>query len=155
LDKELNLDLGADASTFIVGRFAPGRPVMIVVPGAVFMREADKYVKKPAPDLKEITGTVRFKDGTENIFFFAGAAPETWGVTASGSLEKGRQMVTPDMGAGVYSEMVARLPADVLSALGAPAGTQKIGVVGFFDPRNSGNLYCWLPMQENDIGYVV
>jgi len=157
LDKEASFDLGENAGSFVVGKFAKGKPALVVVPGAIFYRDMDKYAKKDAPDLREITGSVRFKDGTENIFFFSGAAPDTWSVNLTGSplLEKGRQMVTPDMGGGVYAEMVARLPGEVLAGLGAPAGTQKIGIVGFFDPRSSGTLFAWLPIQENDIGYVV
>src|SRR5207248_10615416 len=54
LDKESTVELGQDAASFIVGRFAAGKPAMIVVPGSLFMRVDDKYVKKPAPELKEI-----------------------------------------------------------------------------------------------------
>ncbi len=157
LEKEDTLDLGDGAKGFVVGRFAKNRPAMVAVPGAIYYRDGDKYVRKAAPDLKEITGTVRFADGTEDIFFFAGGPPQTWTVDLTGDklLADGEQLVAPDQAAGVYSELVAHLPADTLAQLGAPEGTQKIGMVGFFDPRGANALYSVLPMQDKDGGHII
>lgn len=155
--KEASVDLGAGAKTFYVTRLTKGKPAQIISVGTVVYRDGAKYTKRNEAGLKEITGTVRFADGTENVFFFAGGPPDTFCLNDGPEkpVTKGGQLGPPDQSAGVYYDLVARLPKDLMAALGAPEATQKIGVVGFIDPRESGTLYSWLPVKEGEDFYLV
>src|SRR5947209_4437055 len=44
--KEMSVDLGPNATSFVAGRFSKGKPALIVVPGAVFLKEGDKLTRK-------------------------------------------------------------------------------------------------------------
>ena len=46
------LDLGR--ANFAVGNFAKGKPAMIVVPGALFYRDGEKYSQKEVADLEDL-----------------------------------------------------------------------------------------------------
>ena len=61
--KEADVELGKGASSFAAGQFAKGKPAVIVVPGAVFYRDGEKYTKKDAADIADVTGTASFING--------------------------------------------------------------------------------------------
>jgi hypothetical protein len=150
--EEASADLGDQGAKFVVGAFAKGKPAVVVVPGAIFYREGDSVKKKAVADLADITGTVKFTDGTENLFFFGGGQPDVYGVDlgADKPLVAGREMVEPSSGGGVYSSVVAHLPSEMLGGLGVPEQGQKAGLLGMFDPRNEGKLYAWIPWADKD-----
>jgi hypothetical protein len=150
--EEATADLGDQGSKFVVGNFAKGKPAVVAVPGAIFYRDGDSVKKKAVADLTDITGFVKFTDGTENFFFFGGGGqPDVYAldVNADKPLIAGREMVDPASGGGVYSNLVAHLPAEILGALGLPEQGQKSGIIGMFDPRNEGKLYVWVPWADN------
>ncbi len=146
-----------DASKFVVGTFAKGKPASIVVPGMVYYRDGDKFASKAAKDISNITGHVKFADGTENIFYFEGAAPEVYSVdpTADKPVSGGKEMVPPDQGAGVYSDITVHPPVELLAALGVPEEGQKTGVIGMFDPRAESKIYVWMVWNGKDGKNVV
>jgi hypothetical protein len=73
--EEATVALGAGADRFVVGHFVKGKPAQIVVPKGIFYREGDSYRKKELPELTEITGSVRFADGTETIYSMSPDGP--------------------------------------------------------------------------------
>jgi hypothetical protein len=151
--EEASAELGDQGPKFVVGAFAKGKPDIVAVPGAIYYRDGDTVKKKTVSDLADITGFVKFTDGTENFFFFGGAGqPDTYGVdlTAEKPLTAGREMVQPSEGGGVYANLVAHLPGEMLAGLGVPEQGQKAGIIGLFDPRNEGKLYAWIPWAEKD-----
>lgn len=151
--EDASVDLGESGPKFVVGLFAKGKPAVVVVPGAIYYRDGDSVKKKAATDLADITGTVRFTDGTENVFFFGGGGqPDTYGVDLANDkpLTAGREMVDPGSGGGVYASLVAHLPSEILGGLGVPEQGQKAGLIGLFDPRNEGKLYAWIPWADKD-----
>jgi hypothetical protein len=152
--EEASADLGDQGEKFVVGTFAKGKPAIVAVPGAIFYRDGDSVKKKAVADLTDITGTVRFVDGTENIFFFGGGGqPDVYAVDvdAEKPLLAGREMVDPASGGGVYSSIVAHLPGEILGALGVPEQGQKAGLIGLFDPRGEGKLYAWVPWNDKEV----
>lgn len=150
VEEEGAVELGEGAEKFTVGHFAKGKPAVIVVPGAVYYRDGDKYSKKAAADLTDITGNVRFTDGTENVFYFSGAQPDVYGVdlAADKPLTAGKEMVQPSDANGVYAEITIHPPVELLGLLGIPEQGQKTGVMGIFDPRSEGKVYIWVPWVE-------
>src|SRR5438477_104811 len=54
IEKAGTVELGKGVVNFAAGRFAKGKPGVIIVPGALFYKHGDKYVRKDAGDLKEI-----------------------------------------------------------------------------------------------------
>ena len=157
LVKEATIDLGPGAKYFVVGRLAKGKPAVVVAPGLIWYRDGDKYTKKVVDYLKEVTGLARFADGLECVFSFSGTGQESWTLDngIGKPLTEGRQLVPPEQGKGVYSELTARLSAEILANLGVPEGTQKIGVVGEVDARGNGNLYYWMPTRVGDDYFLV
>jgi len=158
LEKEEEVDLGKDAAQFVVGRFAKDKPALIVAPGVIFYRDGEKYARKEVADLSQITGSVKFTDGTENLFYFGGGGePDVWAVdlAADKPLTPGRQMVEPTQGGGTYGEMIGRVPPDVLAQFGLPEEATKSGIFGLYDPRSDNNLYALLPWLGADGSYVV
>jgi hypothetical protein len=149
---EDTIALGKGADKLVVGTFAKGKPAVIVVPGAVYYRNEGKYVKKEAPDLSTVTGTMFFKNGTQNFFVYEGGAPDTFSVdlAADKPLVAGESFVPPDQGGTVYSSLTARAPAEMLAGLGVPEEGQKAGTVGLFDPRGEGKMYGWIPWADKD-----
>lgn len=146
------IDLGPKASQFVAGSFAGSNaPGSIIVPGAVFVKKGDTYAKIPSPSVEAITGTVRFTDGAECAFFFDGAGqPAVWTVKpdATDGIGYGPSMVMPDQGAGTYSWLTAKLPAEALSALGWPADIAKAGIFGLVDARADNTLNAWAVIGE-------
>ena len=155
LTKEATVDLGPSAGSFVAGKFAKDKPAVIVVPGAIHYLEGDGFKSKKA-DLTDITGTARFVDGAEYIFFFAGGQPDVYGVDLAGAnpLTTGRDMVLPNEGAGVYSTLVAHLAPEVLGALGVPEEARIAGVVGLIDPRADNKLYAFWARQAKEGGFL-
>jgi hypothetical protein len=157
ITEEASLDLGKDGQKLVVGAYAKGKPAVLVVPGAVYFKDGDKYTKKAAADLADVTGHVRFTDATENIFFFAGGQPDVWAIdlAADKPLTTGRDMVPPDQGGGVYSEITIHPPTELMGALGVPEEAQKVSVMGLFDPRNEGKLYSWVTWAAKEGGWFI
>ena len=151
LTKESTVDLGSNAAKFVVGKFAKDKPAVIAVPGAIHYMDGAEFKSKKV-DLADITGSVRFTDGSEYIFFFAGGQPDVYGVDlgAASPLTAGREMVLPSEAAGVYSVLVAHLPAEVLGALGVPEEARAAGVVGMIDPRSDDRVYAFWARQAAD-----
>ena len=156
VEQESTVDLGAKVTKFEVGNFAKGKPAVIVVPRAVYYKDGDKYIKKDAPDLDDITGRVRFVEGNaNNVFFFGGAAaPDTYFVDTTGAkvLVAGQEMTWPAPDK-YYSEIVIHAAPDMLGALGIPENGRQSGVLGMFDPRGDGKLYAAIPMVDADGKY--
>jgi hypothetical protein len=157
--KEATVDLGKNADQFTVGTFAKGKPAMIAVPGSIFYKDGDKYSKKDSSEVSEITGFVRFVDGTENFFFFGGGGgnPPSYAVDLSGAklIVPGKEMPDPMAGEGTYSAVVARLPAAVMDMFGAPDEVKKAGFIGFFAPKGNGplcGLAAWNGKDSQHVG---
>ncbi len=155
LTKEATVDLGPSGGRFVTGKFDKDKPAVIAVPGSIYYLEGSEFKSKKA-DLAEITGTVKFVDGSEYFFFFAGGQPDVYGVdiSASNPLTPGRDMVLPAEAAGVYRSLVAHLPAELLSALGVPEGAHGAGVVGLIDPRADDRLYAYWARQTKDGSFL-
>jgi hypothetical protein len=151
LSKESKVDLGSNAAKFVVGKFAKDKPAVIAVPGAVHYLDGTEFKTKKV-DLADLTGSVRFTDGAEYIFFFAGGQPDVYGVDleAANPLTTGREMVMPSEAAGVYGVLVAHMAAEVLGALGVPEEARAAGVVGMIDPRSDGKIYAFWAKQGVD-----
>ncbi len=151
LTKDAGVKLGPKAGSFFVGNFEKGKPAVIATPGAVHFRSGDAFASKPAPELSNITGTVRFEDGEECVFIFDSMEePAVFGVdsTKTNPLTVGRGMVLPDQGAGIYASVVARLTPDMVAMLGFPEQVQQAGVFGLWDPRSDGSLFAWAPWTD-------
>lgn len=157
LEKEDSLDLGAGAAKFVAGHFVKGKPAVIAVPGALYYRDGDKYSKKEAPDLKDITGLARFAGGVENLFTFNGTDPETWAVDPSADkpLTPGKKLVPPDKASGVLWSAVLHAAPEALAAIGVPEIATKAGVVGGLDPREDGRYYAFAPLVGPDGSFLV
>lgn len=151
LTKESTVDLGANASKFVVGKFAKEKPAVIAVPGAVYYHDGTEFKNKKA-DVADITGSVRYTDGAEFFFFFAGGQPDVYGVDldATNPLSTGRDMVLPNESAGVYSALVAHLPAEMMAGLGVPEEARGAGVVGMIDARSNNKIYAFWARQGAD-----
>lgn len=153
LTEEATIELGKDAGKAAVGTFAKGKPAIIVVPGAIYSKDGEKYVRKEAKDISDITGSVRFTDGTENVFSLAGGGmPEVWAIdpSAANPSSPGRDMVPPDQAGGVYATIVAHIPGEMLTNLGVPAQGQKAPVIALVDPRNTGDLFWLTTWNDNN-----
>src|SRR5688500_8914358 len=155
LTKEQTVDLGPSAGRFVAGKFAKDKPAVIAVPGSIYYLEGDGFKSKKV-ELAEITGSVKFADGSEYIFFFAGGQPDVYGIdlAASNPLTPGRDMVLPAEAAGVYRTLVAHLPAELLGALGVPEDAHSAGVVGLIDPRSDDKLYGFWARQTKDGSFL-
>jgi hypothetical protein len=158
LTEEASIDLGKDAKKFVVGAYAKDKPAVIVIPGAVFYKDGDKYSRKEAKDITDVTGHARFTDGAESVFFFAGGGmPDAWGIDLAGdkTVIAGHEFVDPGQGGGVYADITIHPPIDLLANLGVPEEAQKIAVMGLFDPRNEGKLYQWLTWVPKEGGHFI
>jgi hypothetical protein len=152
LVKETGIKLGPKAGKFFVGNFEKGKPAVIAVPGAVHYRSGDTFASKPAPELTNVTGTVKFQDGEECVFLFDSMEePPVFGVDTSKTnpLTVGRGMVLPDQGGGIYASVVARLTPDMIAMLGFPSQVQQAGVFGLWDPWGDGTLHAWAPWTDD------
>jgi hypothetical protein len=111
--EEATVALGPGAARFVVGHFAKGKPAQIVVPRAVFYREGETYVKKELPDLTEVTGSVRFADGTETIFSMVPDSPPAsyeLDLRAERPVKTGRDIPQPQAEGGDYREIIPYFP---------------------------------------------
>jgi hypothetical protein len=147
IEKEAEVDLGKNAVQFVAGHFAKGKPGVIAAPGVIIYNEGGQYVRKETADLGEITGSVRYVDGTEQIFYFAGGQPDVYTVDLGGAklIAPGKEMVGPEQGGGVYADLSMHPPVELLAQLQLPEEGQKTGTVGLIDPRAEGKLYVWIP----------
>lgn len=155
IDKEAVIDVGMGVNNFVVGHFAKGKPAVIVVPGAVYYQSGDAYARKAAPELKGFVGSVRFADGTENVFAMApNERPKTWAIDLNGGdvAVGGRDMPSPDAGSNVYSGMSSHMPPAVISSFGLPEEARKLGAIGLVDV--GGKLYGWVPWMGEDARYI-
>lgn len=156
---ETELDLGNNADRFVAGSFAHGRPAVIVAPRVVYFIDGGKFVMKAIPDLADITGFVRFKDGREGFFVYrsAGGAPESWEIdlNAENVLKRGRDMPTLEQGASAYNEITARFTAETAEEMNLPQEIQRAGVLGLIDPRGDGKWFVWVPVQSEDGSYLM
>jgi hypothetical protein len=153
---EATLELGEGAEQFVAGHFAKGKPAVVVAPGMIYYRDGDKYSKKRT-DVSSITGSVKFGDGEEGFFYFEGGGPPTAytvDLGAANPLGAGREMPQPGAGAGDYKEICAHLPEALLNESPFPYEVKRSAAVGFFDPREDGNLYAWLIWHEGDAASV-
>lgn len=151
------VELGKGIEGFAALKPGMGKSSLVAIPGAVFYRAGDKYVRKNVGEVGDITGTVRFTDGTENYFHFAGMGePESHGLdlTAEKPVTAGKAMPSPDMGEGVYESVVAHFGADVFDHLGLPMEARKAGVFGFFATKPGGKLYGCIAWDSKDESYV-
>jgi hypothetical protein len=157
-EKEASIPLGAGAARFVAGHFAKDRPAVIAVPGAVYYRDGDKYSKKAAADLTEVTGSVRFPDGREFIFVFTeGSPPVSYSVDLSADkpLKGGPEVPEPDAKAGQFREIVAYLPQEIFDHGPFPDEVKKGAIARLFDPHSENRLYGVLAWQATDGAYVV
>jgi len=155
--KEAEADLGKGAASFVAGQFAKGKPAMIAVPGAIIYRDGEKYTKKDAADITDVTGTASFIEGEEVVFSFAGQGqPQSWGIdlTAPNPVTSGHEMPDPASGAGVYHVLNARLPGEIQQAIGLPEEARKLPAFGFFDPTKSSKLTGWMTWIGTDSSHI-
>jgi hypothetical protein len=156
-EKEGEIALGKDAAKFAVGRFAKDKPALIVVPGALFYRDGDKYSKKEVADLENLSGSVLFSDGTECLFTLGQNGPPTsYGVdlTAEKLLTPGKPMPEPNATAGVYREIVVQLPPNMLQDGPFPDAIKQGALVRLQDIRNDKNLYGVVAWQTAEGPFV-
>jgi hypothetical protein len=155
--KESTVALGKDASRFVTGHFAAGKPALIVAPGAVFYKDGEKYSKKEAPELTEITGSARFIDGTEVVFVLAqGGPPTSYGIelAAEKPLTPGKELPQPDPSGGQFREIVANLPSEMLEQEPFPEPVKKGGIVRLIDSYTDNRIFGLVSWQEGDASYV-
>lgn len=155
--EEASVSLGPGAAHFVVGHFARGGPAQIVVPSAVFYREGETYRKKALPDLTEVTGSVRFADGTENIFVMSRESPPLGyelDLAAEKPLKAGRDVPTPGAEDGAYREISPHLTPEIFENEPFPEPVKRGGLVRLFAPRADKRLYGILSWQAADGSYV-
>ncbi|HSV74461.1 MAG TPA: hypothetical protein VLH79_11950 [Chthonomonadales bacterium] len=154
---EASAEVGATGASMAVVRRPTGRLASIVVPGAVFVMEGGRLVRRPVPDIKGVHGAVRFADGTENVFFIDGAGVLTWAINpaAERMVTAGREMVTPDQASGVFADLWARLPQEVMAMIGWPDEVAKSEVLGLLDVRGDSKAYAWVPVARPAGNYLV
>lgn len=158
LEKEAEISLGPKGTTFVAAHFAREKPAIIAAPGAIYYREGEKFVRKEVAEVADITGTVRFVDGSVYFFFFNGGDnPNVWGVDLSrqNPLTTGREMVPPEQGGGYYAEVIARLSPAILAGFGLPMEAQKPGLVGLFDPHGDNKLYALYGWESAEGSYLM
>jgi hypothetical protein len=155
--EEATVALGPGADHFVVGRFAKDKPAQIVVPNAVFYREGESYRKKPLPDLPEVTGSVRFADGTENIFVMSQDGPPAGyelDLGAEKPLNPGREVPQPEPEGGVYREITPFFSPELFEREPFPDEAKKGGILRLFVPRSDKKLYGVFAWQAADGPYV-
>ncbi len=155
--KEGSMALGKEGAKFVTGHFAAGKPALVVVPGAIFYKAGDAYKKKEAPDLKEVTGSARFIDGTEVLFVMTqNEAPTSYAIdlTAEKPLTPGKDLPQPDPNGGQYREIVAHLPPAMLEQEPFPEPVKKGGIVRLIDAYSDNRIFGLLAWQVGDAPYV-
>jgi hypothetical protein len=155
--EEATVALGTDAARFVAGHFTKGKPAQIVVPKAVFYREGETYRKKELPDLTEVTGSVRFADGTENIFSMAPESPPAGfelDLSAEKPVKPGREVPQPQAEGSDYREIVPFFPPEMFQKEPFPEEVKNGGLVRLFVPRSDKKLYGVFSWQAADGPYV-
>ena len=161
LENDGEIALGKDAAKFAVGHFVKGKPAMIAAPGGIYYRDGGKFSKKPTTDLDNLSGAVRFTDGTECLFTLDqvvnGGPPVSFAVdpTAEKPLSPGKEMPEPEQTSGVYGEITVQLPPQMLEGSKFPDEMKQGGVVRLQDIRNDKNLYAVIAWQAADGSYLV
>jgi len=153
LDKEDEVDMSDGAPKFVAGHFAKGKPAILAAPGMVAFRADGKFVRKPTPDVTELTGYVRYWDGTENYFIYqGGGVPQSYAVdtAAAKPVIDGKEMSDPSGSVQVYSEITIHPGPELLTGIGLPDAATKSGVAGIYAPRSDGKLYTWAPWLDAD-----
>jgi hypothetical protein len=154
---EGSMPLGKEAARFVTGHFDKAKPALIVVPGAVFYKDGDKYRKKDVPDLTAFTGSARFIDGTDVLFTIVQDAPPTSyaiDLAAANPLTEGRQVPQPDPKGGQFRELQATLPPEMLVREPFPDPVKKGAVVRLVDPYGDDRIFGLFAWQEPDASYV-
>src|SRR5262249_4337774 len=143
--EEATVALGPGAARFVVGHFTKDklagdrRPAQIVVPNAVFYREGETYRKKALPDLTEVTGSVRFADGTENIFSMTPDSPPAsfeLDLGAENPVKSGREVPQPQAEGSDYREIIPFFPPEIFEKEPFPEEVKSGGLVRLFVPRS-------------------
>jgi hypothetical protein len=154
---EGSIALGKEAARFVTGHFAKGKPALIVLPGAVFYKDGDKYSKKELADLTEVTGSAQFIDGTEVIFVLSKNAPPTSyaiDLAAEKPLSSGQPFPQPDPKGGQFRAVVAHLPPEMLEQESFPEPVKRGMVARLFDPVSDNRIFGLFAWQEPDGPYV-
>jgi hypothetical protein len=155
--EEATVALGTGAARFVVGHFTKGKPAQIVVPNAVFYREGESYRKKELPDLTEVTGSVRFTDGTENIFSMSPESPPAGfelDLSAEKPVKPGREVPQPQAEGSDYREIIPFFPPEMFQKEPFPDEVKNGGLVRLFVPRSDKKLYGVFSWQAADGPYV-
>lgn len=153
--KEADVQIG-DAGTFVAGRFAKKGPAVIAAKGAVYLFKDGKLVKKEAA-VTNISGTVRFADGSISFWYYDGQAqPESYGVDpdAANPLTAGSELVPPDQAPGVYREIFGHLSSEILANLMFPEAMRKTGLFGLLDARSDNKICLITPVEKEGAWHI-
>jgi hypothetical protein len=158
--EEATVPLGTGADRFVVGHFTKGKPAQIVVPNAVFYREGESYRKKALPDLAEVSGSVRFADGTETIFSMGQDGPPSsfeLDLAAEKPVKASRELPEPQPQGSDYREIVPFFPPELFERESFPQEVKNGGLVRLFVPRADKKLYgifSWQPAEGSYVAVV-
>jgi hypothetical protein len=150
--KEDTITLGDNADQFAVGQFAKDKPAVVVVPGAVFYRDGDKYAKKSAADIKKIMGTVRYADGVENFLVFEQAnhgEPQGYSIdlSADNPVKAGNNLPQPDQKPEIYRDISPVLPPEMLQESPFPDALKKGNILRLFFFDKTKKMYALVAWQ--------
>jgi len=152
--KEDTISLGDSADQFAVGRFAKDKPAVIVVPGAVFYRDGDKYAKKAAADIKLVSGTVRFADGVESYMVFdpsqRDSAPQSFiiDLAADNPVKTGPAVPQPDQKPELFRDLSPILPPAMFESAPFPESMKKGAILRLFFYAKSKKIYGLVAWQS-------
>jgi hypothetical protein len=156
--EEATVALGTGAARFVVGHFAKGvSPAQIVVPNAVFYRDGETYRKKELADLPEVTGSVRFDDGTESIIVFSrGEQPSGYelDLAAEKPVKAGREISEPQAEGSPYREIIPHFPPEMFENAPFPEEVKRGSLARLLVPRSDKRLYGVFSWQAADGSYV-
>jgi hypothetical protein len=144
LTKEDTISLGKQADQFAVGQFAKNRPAVIIVPGAIYYRDGDKYSKKTAADITTIAAVVRLANGTEVYVPSIQGMPHgyTIDLAAANPVVEGDEMESPERSVETYRTISLSIPPDLLAQAPFPQEVKKGGgILRLFVPEKSKTLY--------------
>jgi hypothetical protein len=155
--EEATVALGPGADRFVAGHFAKGKPAQIVVPKAIFYREGETYRKKELPDLNEVTGSIRFADGTESVFSMTPDNPPSsyeLDLAAEKPVKPGRELPQPQAEGNDFRDVVAFFPPELFERESFPPEVKSGRLVRLFVPRSDKKLYGVFSWQATDGSYV-
>jgi hypothetical protein len=159
-EKEASVALGKDATKFLVGRFAKGKPALIVAPGGTFYWDNNKFAQKPALEQElgnGMTGSFRRKDGFEAFFVFSpGAPPSSYVVDLSAEkiYQPGPELPEPTAEGSPLREMVVNFPRAFFEQMSFPDEVKAGSLARLFDPRGQDKLFGLFAWQAADGSYV-